>query len=278
MVIYNEDSWTQSTEYLRNRGIQSVDVALVLGTGLSATSILSDIELEIPYSEIPGFPISTVDGHDGVLSYGALAGKKILVLRGRFHYYEGYEMQAITFYVHVLAMLKTGMLLITNAAGGLNPHFKGGDLVLVTDHINLFSSHPLRGQWPESLGPRFPDMLRAYSAKWQKKLQMSAKEMDLELKKGVYLGWQGPSLETPAEYKMARMLGADLVGMSTVPEVIVAKFRGLEVAVVSVVSNVCFPISDLTETTIEEVLSVMQQSAPKLANLIKTAIAATNEE
>ena len=278
MVFYNEDSWSQSTEYLHNRGIQSVDVALVLGTGLSATSILSDIELEIPYSEIPGFPISTVDGHDGVLSYGALAGKKILVLRGRFHYYEGYEMQAITFYVHVLAMLKTGMLLITNAAGGLNPHFKGGDLVLVTDHINLFSSHPLRGQWPERLGPRFPDMLRAYSAKWQKKLQMSAKEMDLELKKGVYLGWQGPSLETPAEYKMARMLGADLVGMSTVPEVIVAKFRGLEVAVVSVVSNVCFPISDLTETTIEEVLSVMQQSAPKLANLIKTAIAATNEE
>ncbi|MBL0081061.1 MAG: purine-nucleoside phosphorylase [Saprospiraceae bacterium] len=276
MTTYNEETWAQTAAYLFETGIQTVDLALVLGTGLSATSILSDIEIEIPYSEIPGFPVSTVDGHDGVMSYGTLSGKKILVLRGRFHYYEGYEMQEITFYVHVLAMLKAEVLFITNAAGGLNPHFKGGDLVLVTDHINLFSAHPLRGQWPEGMGPRFPDLMHAYSDKWQKKLLAAAKEIEIDLKKGVYLGWQGPSLETPAEYKMARNFGADLVGMSTVPEVIVAKFRGLDVAVVSVVSNVCFPLSILTETTIEEVIAVMQQSAPKLAKLITRVISNPN--
>lgn len=269
MIHHQDAAWKETADYLVNRGIANVDMALVLGTGLSATSILSSIDLEIPYSDIPGFPISTVEGHDGILSYGSTAGKKVLVMRGRFHYYEGYEMDEITYYIHVLALLKASVLWITNAAGGLNPHYQAGDLVLVTDHINLFPTHPLRGSWPSGVGPRFPDMMHAYSPIWQRKITQVAEERGIDLKRGVYLGWQGPSLETPAEYKMARNLGADLVGMSTVPEVIVAKFRGLEVAVVSVVSNVCFPISQLTETKIEDVLAEMQKSAPLLSLLIK---------
>lgn len=272
MVTNLTEKMEEAADYLRNRGVSRVDAAIVLGTGLSAASILNQTIFELPYSEIPGIPASTIDGHDGMLIYGQKSGKFILVFKGRFHYYEGFEMHEITFYVHVLAQLNSKVLVITNAAGGLNPHYKEGDLVLVNDHINLFPQHPLRGQWPRELGPRFPDMLSAYSTKWQHKFLNTAKKIDVKLKTGIYLGWQGPSLETPAEYKMARLLGADLVGMSTVPEVIVAKYRSLDVAVISVVSNVCFPVSALTETTIEEVLLVMKKSSEPLARLINAVL------
>lgn len=272
MQLHTTELIAQAATYLQNRGVDQIDAAIVLGTGLSATSILQDTILTINYSEIPGMPCSTVEGHDGALVYGKRNNKWILILKGRFHFYEGYEMDEVTFYVHVLAQLKSRVLFITNAAGGLNPHYHAGDLVMVTDHINLFSMHPLRGQWPAELGPRFPDMLSAYPLNWQKLFQKAAGKKDIPLKRGVYLGWQGPSLETPAEYKMARMLGADLVGMSTVPEVIVAKYRSLDVAVISVVSNVCFPASQLTETTIQEVIKVMTASAQPLADLINEVL------
>lgn len=268
MEVHATELIEQAATYLQNRGVHQIDAAIVLGTGLSATSIMDDTTLTINYNEIPGMPCSTVEGHDGALVYGKRNNKWILILKGRFHYYEGYNMEQITFYVHVLAQLKCRVLFITNAAGGLNAHYKAGDLVLVTDHINLFSQHPLRGQWPVEFGPRFPDMLHAYPLWWQNKFIEYASRNNISLRKGIYLGWQGPSLETPAEYRMARLLGADLVGMSTVPEVIVAKFRSLDVAVISVVSNVCFPTSQLTETTIEEVIKVMKASAQPLADLI----------
>ncbi|HRD08859.1 MAG: purine-nucleoside phosphorylase [Saprospiraceae bacterium] len=272
MEVLTKEQIEEAANYLQNRGVHQIDTAIVLGTGLSATSIIEEATLTINYSEIPGMPTSTVEGHDGTLVYGKRNSKWILILKGRLHYYEGYNMEQITFYVHVLAQMKCRVLFITNASGGLNPHYKAGDLVLVTDHINLFSQHPLRGQWPAEFGPRFPDMLHAYPIWWQDKFIENAVRNNISLRKGIYLGWQGPSLETPAEYRMARLLGADLVGMSTVPEVIVAKFRSLDVAVISVVSNVCFPISKLTPTTIEEVLQVMKASAQPLADLINAVL------
>ncbi|MBK8700377.1 MAG: purine-nucleoside phosphorylase [Saprospiraceae bacterium] len=257
-----------TTEYLRNRGVGTVDIAMVLGTGLSGIETMLKDKLIIDYSDIPLFPISTVEGHSGKLIYGRLGNKNLLLLSGRFHYYEGYGMEEVTYYIHVMATLGAKNLVMTNAAGGLNPRYHAGDLVLVRDHINLFPANPLRGTYDAELGPRFPDMLHAYPVTLRNSMKNTAAAMGIKLHEGVYLGWQGPSLETPAEYKMARMLGADLVGMSTVPEVIVAKYRNLDVLVLSIVSNICFPPSALKETTIEEVVKVMEASTEKVMRLL----------
>ena len=267
-----KEKYNESAEYIHNIIGLDVQIACVLGTGMSSLENLVSNKIEIPYEDIPYFPLSSVESHSGKIVAGKIGSKGVILLAGRFHYYEGYDMETITYYVHVLKSLGVQKMILTNAAGGLNPHFKEGDLVLVTDHINLFPVNPLRGQNDDEYGPRFPDMLYAYDRDLQTLAHKYSDRLSIPLKTGVYLGWQGPSLETPAEYKMARILGADLVGMSTVPEVIVAKYCGIKVAVFSIVSNACFPISNLKETTIDYVIDVVNKSAAKLITLISKMI------
>ncbi len=242
-------------------------IAVVLGTGLGDfAQSLTDI-VEIPYSEIPHFPISTVESHHGKLVFGYKSGVPVVVMSGRFHYYEGYSAAELTFPIRVLKALGVDKMIMTNAAGGINPHFNEGDIVQVTDHINLMPDHPLRGHNDERLGLRFPDMLQAYDKGMILSFEKIADDLGILLRQGVYLGLQGPSLETPAEYKMARIMGADILGMSTIPEVIVAKHAGIQVAVFSIVSNVCFPKSALTETTVEVVIATVKKSVEKVQRL-----------
>ena len=242
-------------------------IAVVLGTGLGDFAhSLTDI-LEIPYSEIPHFPISTVRSHHGKLVFGLKSGVPVVVMAGRFHYYEGYSAAELTFPIRVLKALGIEKMIMTNAAGGINPHFNEGDIVQVTDHINLMPDHPLRGHNDERLGLRFPDMLQAYDKEMILLFKKISNDLGILLRQGVYLGLQGPSLETPAEYKMARIMGADILGMSTIPEVIVAKHVGIKVAVFSIVSNVCFPKSALTETTVEAVIATVMKSVEKVQRL-----------
>ncbi|MFM2394147.1 MAG: hypothetical protein RLZZ546_2129 [Bacteroidota bacterium] len=258
----------KTCNFLRSIAIGSIDCAIILGTGLSKVEELVKEGVMIDYKDIPSFPVSTVDSHKGRLIYGKIHNKKVLMLSGRFHYYEGYDMHDVTYYIHVLKEMGVNQLIITNASGGLNPHLSNGDIVLVTDHINLFSQHPLRGFNDESFGPRFPDMLNAYPLNLRQKMKVAALKLNYKLKEGIYLGWQGPSLETPAEYKMARILGADILGMSSVPEVIVAKYRDIPIVMLSVVSNECFPKSKLKEATLEEIIHIMESSGDQMKKII----------
>ena len=258
------DKIQESKTYIERILIPEAKIAVVLGTGLGDfAQSLTDI-IEIPYSEIPHFPVSTVASHQGKLVFGYKSGVPVVVMAGRFHYYEGYSAAEITFPMRVLKALGVEKMILTNAAGGINPHFNEGDIVQVTDHINLMPEHPLRGFNDERLGLRFPDMLQAYDAEMILSFGKIADNLGLSLKQGVYLGLQGPSLETPAEYKMARIMGADILGMSTIPEVIVAKHAGIKVAVFSIVSNVCFPKSAITETTVEAVIATVMKSVGSL--------------
>jgi purine-nucleoside phosphorylase len=258
------DKIQESKTYIERILIPEAKISVVLGTGLGDfAQSLTDI-IEIPYSEIPHFPVSTVASHQGKLVFGYKSGVPVVVMAGRFHYYEGYSAAEITFPMRVLKALGVEKMILTNAAGGINPHFNEGDIVQVTDHINLMPEHPLRGFNDERLGLRFPDMLQAYDAEMILSFGKIADNLGLSLKQGVYLGLQGPSLETPAEYKMARIMGADILGMSTIPEVIVAKHAGIKVAVFSIVSNVCFPKSAITETTVEAVISTVMKSVGRL--------------
>jgi len=258
------DKIQESKTYIERILIPEAKISVVLGTGLGDfAQSLTDI-IEIPYSEIPHFPVSTVASHQGKLVFGYKSGVPVVVMAGRFHYYEGYSAAEITFPMRVLKALGVEKMILTNAAGGINPHFNEGDIVQVTDHINLMPEHPLRGFNDERLGLRFPDMLQAYDAEMILCFGKIADNLGLSLKQGVYLGLQGPSLETPAEYKMARIMGADILGMSTIPEVIVAKHAGIKVAVFSIVSNVCFPKSAITETTVEAVIATVMKSVGRL--------------
>ena len=258
------DKIQESKIYIERILIPKAKIAVVLGTGLGDfAQSLTDI-VEISYTEIPHFPVSTVASHQGKMVFGYKSGVPVVVMAGRFHYYEGYSAAEITFPMRVLKALGVEKMILTNAAGGINPHFNEGDIVQVTDHINLMPDHPLRGFNDERLGLRFPDMLQAYDAEMILSFGKIADNLGLSLKQGVYLGLQGPSLETPAEYKMARIMGADILGMSTIPEVIVAKHAGIKVAVFSIVSNVCFPKSAITETTVEAVISTVMKSVGRL--------------
>lgn len=262
------DKIQESKKYIDSILDHDAKIAIVLGTGLGDFAhSLTDI-VEIPYSDIPHFPVSTVESHHGKMVFGYKSGIPVVVMAGRFHYYEGYSAAELTFPIRVLKALGVEKMIMTNAAGGINPHYHEGDIVQVTDHINLMPDHPLRGYNDERLGLRFPDMLQAYDGKLIQKFQQLATDLDISLRQGVYLGLQGPSLETPAEYKMAHILGADILGMSTIPEVIVAKHAGIRVAVFSIVSNVCFPKSALTETTVEAVISTVMKSVGQLQRLL----------
>jgi purine-nucleoside phosphorylase len=230
-----------------------------------------EIYASIPYSEIPNFPVSTVQGHAGRLIYGKLGNKEVLAMQGRFHYYEGYSMKEVTFPVRVLKVLGVTHLFVSNASGGLNPTYHVGDLMIINDHINMFPEHPLHGKNLDELGPRFPDMSQPYNEWLRNKARMIAFENNFDVKEGVYVGVQGPTFETPSEYKMFRILGGDAVGMSTVPEVIVACHMGIKVFGISIITDSGVP-GQIVEISHEEVQRVARNAEPKMTLILKELI------
>lgn len=241
----------------------SPDTAIILGTGLGRLAAEINIDLSIEYKDIPNFPVSTVEGHSGRLIFGKLGNKDIMAMEGRFHYYEGYDMKQVTFPIRVMNELGIKTLFVSNASGGTNPDFEIGDLMIITDHINALPEHPLRGKnFPN--GPRFLDMHEAYSLDLREKALAIAKEKGIKVQQGVYLATQGPTYETPAEYKMFRVWGADAVGMSTVPEVIVANHCGIK----------CFGISVITDLGVEgKIVEVSHEEVQIAANAVQPIMA-----
>jgi purine-nucleoside phosphorylase len=239
-----------------------------LGSGLGGLVDELTIETSLSYEEIPNFPVSTVKGHGGKLLFGQLNGKDVVMLSGRFHYYEGYSMQEVTFPVRIMKMLGAELLMVSNAAGGMNINFKVGDLMIINDHINLFPEHPLRGRNNEQIGPRFPDMTEPYALDLIEKAKAIAAKQQITLHEGVYIGLQGPTFETKAEYKFLHVIGGDTVGMSTVPEVIVARHMDMKVFGMSVVTDLGIR-EEMNEITHEEVLEAANAAAPKMAFIFK---------
>jgi purine-nucleoside phosphorylase len=249
-----------AAHFLKDQFQKDHDLALIIGSGGARLLDNIDIQKRIPFSAVPHLVAATY--LKGEWISGRVGQHSILILNGRLHYYEGYSMQEVTFPIRILKLLGITKLLMTNAAGGLNPNYKAGEVILVKDHINLFPEHPLRGANDERLGIRFPDMSQAYAQELRAELQSTAMQaLGHHLKEGVYIGLQGPSLETPAEYKYLNIIGGDLVGMSTVPEVIVANHCGISTAVLSVVTNVCYPPEVVTETTLEEVVEIADRAS-----------------
>ena len=262
----------KTKDFLREKGITQPTIGIVLGTGLH--KILDEVEIiqTLPYNEIPNFPVSTVEFHKGNLIYGKIAGKFVLIMQGRFHQYEGYNMQQIVFPIRVMKLLGIKILLLTNAAGGINSNFKKGDLVLIDDHINLQSGNPLMGQNFNELGDRFPDMSEPYSNMLNGLLKATASSLAINLKKGVYAAVNGPNLETRAEYRYLKVIGADMVGMSTVPEVIAANHCKIECAAISVITDECDP-ENLKPVNIAEIIEVAGKADVHVAKLLKETIA-----
>ena len=240
---------------------------LILGTGLGQLADEMEISTEISYDNIPHFPISTVEGHHGRLLFGKLAGKEVVAMQGRFHFYEGYTMQQIVFPVRVLKENGADTLFISNACGGMNPHYKRGDIMMITDHINLLGDNPLIGPNDEELGPRFPDMSDPYTERLRDIAQNVALEHSIPMHQGVYVAVSGPMLETKAEYRFLRMLGADVVGMSTVPEVIAAVHMGMDILGLSAITDECFPDA-LEPIVIEEIFEAAAMAEPKMTKVI----------
>lgn len=243
------------------------DIGIILGTGLGGVANKIENPVEIPYEKIPNFPVSTVKGHEGMLIGGMLSGKKVCAMKGRFHYYEGYDMGKVTYGAKLLCFLGIYVMIVSNAAGGLNPQFRRGDIMVITDHINFFPEHPLRGPNDEKLGVRFPDMYNTYDKDLVKLTEDTALEIGIKVRKGVYFGLQGPTFETAAEYRMIRVFGADAVGMSTVPEVIVARWMGIKVLGLSIISDMGLPDA-LLPINHEIVLKASSEAEPKLSELV----------
>ncbi|MBB5395827.1 purine-nucleoside phosphorylase [Mucilaginibacter sp. AK015] len=267
------ESILHTTEYIKNRiGDFEPEAGIILGTGLGALVNEITVEKQLMYSNIPDFPISTLEFHSGKLIFGMLGGKKVVAMQGRLHYYEGYTMQQITFPVRVMKMLGIKTLFVSNASGSLNPAIKKGDLMIIEDHINLQPFNPLTGRNNEGLGPRFPDMSQPYRHDLIDKGLAIAKANNITCHKGVYVAVTGPNLETRAEYKYLRIIGGDIVGMSTVPEVIVANHMGLPVFAISVITDEGFT-EVLTPVSLEEILTVAREAEPKLTVILKELIA-----
>lgn len=263
------DQIAEAVAFIRSKTDFQARTGIILGTGLGNLTDDVTVEAEIKYPEIPHFARSTVQSHKGKLVFGRLGKHPVVVMAGRFHYYEGWTMQQVTFPVRVLKFLGIERLVITNVSGGVNPHLRAGDLVLVRDHINLLPEHPLRGENDERLGPRFPDMLHTYDKALRDRAIAIANNNSIRLTEGVYSAMQGPNLETPAEYQMLRHMGSDCTGMSSIPEVLVARHMGLPVMMLSLISNVAYPLSAIRETTVEEVIATAQAAEPKLRLLIR---------
>ncbi len=260
----------ETAKWLREHTELRPHIAIILGTGLGRLASEIDIVDAFPYADVPHFPVSTVEGHQGRLLFGRLGGQPVMALDGRFHYYEGYSMKEVTFPVRVMHELGIDTLFVSNAAGGMNPDFEIGDLMLITDHINHMPEHPLRGKNLPT-GPRFPDMSEAYDHQLLAMARDVAAEKGIRVRQGVYLGTSGPTFETPAEYKMFRILGADAVGMSTVPEVIVARHCGIRVFGVSVITDLGVE-GKIIEVSHEEVQRAADAVQPLMAEIFRTMI------
>jgi purine-nucleoside phosphorylase len=265
-MLYNQIQ--EAVEFIQNQTSFKPEVGIILGTGLG--NLTDDIEVvaEINYWEIPHFPISTVQSHKSKFVFGNLGGKPVIAMAGRFHYYEGYSMTQVTFPVRVMKFLGIEKLIVSNVSGSTNADIEAGDIVIIRDHINLQPENPLRGKNDERLGLRFPDMMDVYDPELRKKALRIAQENNIHVHEGVYVGLQGPNLETPAEYNFINIIGGDLVGMSTVPEVIVARHSDLKVFAISVVSNKCFPLNEIKETTVEEVIALANKAEPKMRLIV----------
>lgn len=262
---------TETANYIKAKVEIIPEIAIILGTGLGA--LVENIKKNqyIPYEEIPNFPISTVEGHKGNLIFGQLGNKQVMAMQGRFHYYEGYDMKEVTFPIRVMQQLGIKTLFVSNAAGGMNKEFKVGDIMIITDHINLFPENPLRGKNYSELGPRFPAMTEAYSKRLIQKAKIIAKNENINIKQGVYVGTAGPTFETPAEYEYFRIIGGDAVGMSTVPEVIVANHASIEVFGISVITDLGG--KDITEVpTHEEVQKAAINAQPQMIKLMENLV------
>ncbi len=271
------DQIQEAVQFIRSRTVFKPTTGIILGTGLSRLADEIEAVKIIDYQNIPHFPVSTVQSHAGKLIFGKIAGANVVAMAGRFHYYEGYSMQQVTFPVRVMKALGVERLIISNAAGSTNADFEAGDLVFIKDHINLQPENPLRGPNDERLGVRFPDLLHTYDREMLEKATAIAKKHGIRAHQGVYVGLQGPNLETPAEYEFLHRIGGDVVGMSTVPEVLVAKHSEMKIFVVSVVSNKSYPIEDIRETTVEEVIAMVNSVEPKVALLVKELIGELND-
>ena len=246
-------------------------LAIILATGLGELASHITNKVEIPYTEIPNFPVSTVEGHSGKLIFGKLGDKDVMAMQGRFHYYEGYDMSQVTFPIRVMKAFGIKTLFLSNAAGGMNPSFQVGDLMVIRDHINLFPEHPLRGKNFEELGPRFPDMSEPYAQKYIKLAFEIAKKNNIKLQRGVYVGTQGPTFETPAEYRYFAIIGGDAVGMSTVPEVIVARHSGIECFAISVITDLGV-VGIVEQVSHEEVQKAAAEAQPNMTFIMKEII------
>jgi purine-nucleoside phosphorylase len=263
--------------HVRARTRLRPQIGIILGTGLGELAHEIDPEVVIPYEEIPHFPLSTVESHHGRLIVGHLSGVPVYALQGRFHLYEGYTPQQVTFPVRVLATLGIDTLLISNAAGGMNPLFRRGDLMLITDHINLQGHNPLVGPNVADWGPRFPDMSEPYDPELRRLAEEKALELGIKLQQGVYVAVLGPNLETKAEYRFLRLIGADAVGMSTVPEVIVARHMNLRVMAISVITDECFPDA-LEPLSLESVIAAANEAQPRLTRLMKAVVETVGQQ
>lgn len=279
MLLYKK---IQDASYSIKKKVKEIPaLGMILGTGLGGLVDEIQVDVEIPYSKIAHFPVPSVVSHGDKMIFGKLNGQSVVILTGRLHYYEGYSMEEVTFGVSILAHLGIKQLLITNITGSVNPSYKVGEIVLIKDHINLQSANPLRPQttWfhgiqerrlkhDDRLGPRYPSMINAYDSNLRTLTKNLAKENNIPIHEGVYVAMNGPSLETPAEYNMIKILGGDIVGMSTVPEVIVASQKALKTVVLSIVSNQCYPVDQLQEDSIDTILKNVEKGVPSLKKLI----------
>lgn len=263
------DRIQSAAEAVRRRSDLEAEVGLILGTGLGGLAGEIAVEAEVPYAEIPGFPLSTVESHAGRLLLGRLAGRPVVAMQGRFHRYEGYDLQQVTFPVRVMHALGARTLIVSNACGGMNPLWAPGDLVLLSDHINLLGDNPLVGPNDERLGPRFPDMSAPYDPELRALARAAALELGIALREGVYAAVPGPNLETRAEYRMLRGAGADVVGMSTVPEVIVANHQGMRTVGISIITDQCLPDA-LEPADIGRIIDTAGRAEPALTRLVTT--------
>jgi len=268
-VLY--DRVQAAARTIRDRSPRRPAAAIILGTGLGGLAKENKAEVVIPYEEIPGFPLSTVEAHAGRLILGSLSGRPVVAMQGRFHRYEGYSLQQVTFPVRVMHALGAETLVVSNACGGMHPLWAPGDLMLIADHINLIGDNPLIGPHDDRLGPRFPDMSQPYAESLRAMARKLALELGITLREGVYVAVTGPNLETRAEYRMLRAMGADVVGMSTVPEVIVAVQEGMKVLGISIITDQCLPDA-LEPASLEKIIAVANRAEPSLTRLVSGVV------
>ena len=264
--------FNESVKYIQSKTNVKPSVGIILGTGLGGLAKEINIIDEIEYKDVPHFPVSTVESHSGKLIFGELGGKQVVAMQGRFHYYEGYDMKEVTYPVRVMKLLGIEKLFVSNASGGVNPDFEVGEIMIINDHINLFPAHPLIGKNFDDLGPRFPDMSEPYDPEMIKLAESIAKENSIKVSVGTYLGLTGPTLETPAEYKYVRTIGADAVGMSTVPEIIVARHMEIPCFAISIITDLGVP-GKIHKVSLQDVIDVATRQEPKMTLIMNELIA-----